>query len=167
MPRNKPQRKKQARVPWRTSEILYAVMGYLSTREQPLIFSGNHHPGPIAEILGAIVQANGLPAPRGRYPKIKIPDGLEGITNVPHVVNACSEGPEKRPVNEVDGFISHLRRMKPEEQNETIKAIISEMWKFKHTRLDSAEQDEKQIVEEVHRRRQDIEKFRAIINGNV
>lgn len=63
------------------TELLYAVTGFLSTREKPLTFSRYHNAAPIADIIGALVKANGLPDTTKDWPKIQIPDGIDAIEN--------------------------------------------------------------------------------------
>lgn len=92
--------KKRLRTPWNTSEILFAVYGYLTTRKEPLIFSASHNAGAIAEILGAIVKANNLPPTRKNWKKIAIPDGLEGLTNVPKPAGTSSGDCQAEPPKE-------------------------------------------------------------------
>lgn len=52
------------------SEALYGFMGWLTTRPEPLILSGNHDAAPVPPLIDEYCRVNGLPPPReGIYPK--------------------------------------------------------------------------------------------------
>lgn len=162
-----PAKPKQARVPWRTSEILYAVVGYLTTREKPLILGGAYECSAVAEILGKIVEANGLPKTRRGYPKIKIPDGLENITNMPkrpEPNHGCGVGPMPAP-NPVAAIIDVLMRQNPEAQNDILKEVLTALIQHKHTRIKSVEEDLKQLRDELDARIKNLEGLKAIATG--
>jgi hypothetical protein len=116
---------------WNNSEILYAVLGYLTTRETPLILSGHHEAGAVAAILGKIIEANRLPKTRPNFPKIKIPDDVENIGNMTRaeqkeqINNQAECGPAKKTPDEIAGHIlNQLLNQAAEDQNKIMATVV-------------------------------------------
>lgn len=57
---------------WTPSELVYAIYGYLTTRKSPVIMGGSINASATAEILGAIMDENGIEGPGNDYPDIKV-----------------------------------------------------------------------------------------------
>lgn len=135
------------RTPWNAREILFAVTGYLTTRDSTLIFDRHHDCAPLAEILGKIADANGLPACRDKYQKIKIPDGIGHITNIPlSSLSATVKQAALPPATEPVTVCLNVIRSKPwEEQNDILRLIIKGMQDDRAGRISMQEGYRKEI----------------------
>lgn len=103
------------------TELLYAVIGFLTTRKEPLILSGKHDAAPVAEIMGAIVKANGLPPTTEKWPKIKVPENTDHLTNVSH----CAVEREPLTPNAAVYELMHtLRGMSAPDQETAIASFL-------------------------------------------
>jgi hypothetical protein len=161
---------KRQRSPWNTSEILYAVYGYLTTRKTPLILSASHGAGPVAEILGAIAKANNLPPTRKNWKKIAIPEGIEHITNAPGM--ACSDaGNRQAPkppqaaelVETVFGMMQ--RALDLPEQNKFIAGLLARMRESRSEYIAMRENEMKHSEDSVGRARKIYDEFVAIVKN--
>jgi hypothetical protein len=159
--------KPRRRTPWNTSEILYSVFGYLTTRETPLILSAHYNAGAVAEIIGAIAKANDLPKCRNgaAWKKIHIPDGLEEITNVPKVA-AADKVKEAETTPEMK-FYNYLFGLTPEEQNAVIRSLLKSMQEDRRQKFDEAEADRKRINDHLERMHRTGEELLKLTGGNL
>lgn len=111
---------------WNAAEVLMAFTGFLAMRKEPLIFSGQHDASPIAEITGAFIAANKLPNPRSRYPKLKVPDNTDHITNVINTKSATVSQPTT--ANQALGqMYSAMIGLDSREQDVAIAAFLDQM----------------------------------------
>lgn len=166
---------KRQRTPWNTSEILYAVYGYLTTRKQPLIFSASHEACAIAEVLGAIVKANGLPPTRKSWKKITIPEGIDNLTNLP-VGNAANSnggdltGQHKKMLKPDDVLdkVTELIQMNLslEEQNKFIAGLLERMSENRRSYIGMLEQNEKDVANNVNNARRIYEDFLKVVRNS-
>lgn len=118
------------RTPWNASEILYSVFGYLTTRKQPLILSGHHDAGAVAEFLGEVCRANNLPATRegSKWKKIHISDAMETITNLPPVQNAVACGPAKgTQADPLEAVMGVFKGLAPDGQNKLFSDVFKRL----------------------------------------
>jgi hypothetical protein len=149
---------KRKRTPWNTSEILYAVFGYLTTREKPLILSRRHDGAAVAEILGKIVEANELPKAGNNYPRLSIPPEVDEITNVPATGKVINE-----PANPETQIMAIIRRFNPFEQNEIFKAVAEAMASDRKEQIARISQNRKLLEEDSHRAHKVNEDFLSIV----
>lgn len=159
------------RSPWTTSEILYAVLGYLTTRKKELILSGHHDAAPVAEILAAIIEANGLPKPRNRYPKIQIPDKAETLTNVPTGDGEAVRNDERRKLpaagEMVETVFNQLQTsMDLSEQNKFVAELLARMAASRREFVDLKEKNRNAAIDEVDRARKIHEDFMAVVKNS-
>jgi hypothetical protein len=63
------------------TETIYALLGWLTTRDQPVILSAHHDASVPAKLVGAFVDENRLPATRPNKIKLQVPKHLDHLTN--------------------------------------------------------------------------------------
>lgn len=163
---------KRQRTPWNTSEILFAVYGYLTTRKQPLIFGAEYKAGAIAEVLGAIVKANGLPPTRKSWKKITIPEGIDHLTNLPvgNAANSDTAGQPKKMLKPDDVLdkVTELLQMNLslEEQNKFIAGLLERMSENRRSYIGMLEQNEKDVANNVNNARRIYEDFLKVVRNS-
>lgn len=163
---------KRQRTPWNASEILYAVYGYLTTRKEPLILSASHGAAPVAEILNAIVKANNLPEPRrSGYPKIKIPEGIDHLTNIPDAPRQAVNGEQKNKLPAagelVETVFSTLQmNLDLPEQNKFVSALLKRMSDDRREWIAIKEKSRQNVDEELDRSRKIYEEFLQIVKNS-
>lgn len=96
------------------TELLYSVFGYLTTREKVLILSSKHDAAAVAELLGELVELNGLPKVRHSYGKngqgrIKTNLKTDSLTNLPEVKESI--GGETQQKGTADNPVDIIRRV--------------------------------------------------------
>lgn len=170
----KPTKKAAPRAPWNAREFLLSVTGYLTTRPEPLVFSSHHDAAPIADIIGKIADANGLPGVRKSWKKIHIPDGLEGITNargqiVEYVVdNEVKKEPTqfnlKAAKTDPQGLILEIIRLHPlTHQNGILASIVKEMGNDRILNIDQLQTEGKQLQAQHEHAQKVREEFLSIV----
>lgn len=153
---------------WNNSEILYAVLGYLTTREEPLILSSHHSAAAVAEILGGIIEANGLPKPRQDYPKIKIPEGLEKITNVPKpqqpkAIQADCQPQILSPDEIGSKVLNLLLNQAPEDQNRVMETVIKTLAQARQKEAEYLSSERNRFNDQIERSHKNNEHLARIL----
>lgn len=151
---------------WNVTEILYAVTGYLTTRKLPLIFSANHNAGPIAEVLGAIVKANGLPDVRdgAAWPEIDVPNGVDHVTNDP----AMSRNKVADPPPTIEEAITKLRQviveMTPRNQELAIHGFLNQLYTERMYEVHHQSQVKAHCDKDMEKATRNLENFQRLIS---
>ncbi len=120
-PKRRP--KNQPPKTWNLTELLYAFVGVLTTRKEPLIFSASNKCAPIAELVDAFIKENNLPPTRPDYPKVKWPKGTDHLTNVPSKTN-CVAMPSISGEEAVDMVMAAIRRADREQTNAIVATVL-------------------------------------------
>jgi hypothetical protein len=160
MANKKPPRR---RVPWNTAEILFSVFGYLTTRQEPLILSAHHDAAPVAEILGKIADANGLPKAGNKYPKLNIPVELDRITNVPAMVMG-NAGPNATAANPAQEITQILFRHNHGGQNAILRDVINNMAEQRKNTFANLKNEEKALAETLERFHKNAAELESIVS---
>lgn len=112
------------------TEMLYAFIGFLTTRDEPIIFSKKHNAGAISELLASFVKANNLPMVRDNYPKVKVPDGTDHLTNVAPMMSVAAE-----PLTPLDCFETLVTVLRRADQRHHDKILAAFLDRIKEQRL--------------------------------
>jgi hypothetical protein len=135
-PKRRP--KNQPPKTWNLTELLYAFVGVLTERKEPLIFSASHNCAPIAEFVAAFIKANNLPPTRPDYPKVKWPVGTDRLTNVPSQMNATNAPPISGE-EAVDKIMETIRRADNGQTNAIVATVLTTLKKQHALRIKHAE----------------------------
>jgi hypothetical protein len=161
---------KRQRTPWNASEIVYSVIGYLTTRKAPLFLGGSYDAAPVAEVVGAIVKANNLPPTRKSWKKIHIPDGIENITNVPDGPRQV-DGEQKNKLPTAAELLETVfttlqMNLDRPEQNKFVSGLLAKMGESRREWIAIKEQTRKNVDEELDRSRKIYEEFLQIVKNS-
>lgn len=171
-------RKTAARIKGNTSEILYAVFGYLTARPVPLILSAKHGAAPVAELIGEIIKANGLPPTntKTKPPRLNVTDLMETLTNVPasakvneNTQASPDSGRKKLPTAAEASetvFLEMQRNMDLQEQNKFIGLLINRMKEGRLEFMAMREKGLERVQDELERSRKIYEEFLQIVKNS-
>lgn len=149
---------------WNVTELLYAFVGILTTRKQPLIFSAEHNCAPIAEMVAAFIEANKLPHPRPDYPVAKWPKGTDHLTNVPEKSNVVAYAPLEA-VEALKVLRQTMNRVDPQEQDYVIGAFLSELKAIRRRKMDMVESDRNVMDQRLEQARNEVDTLENILRG--
>lgn len=111
------------------TSFMYSLVGYLTTRKRPLIFSAKHGAASIASLMGEIVKANDLPPvpENDAWPKLKVTDDMEGYTNDPSLATSQVAQEPPTPDKALSLLLDVVRNMPVKDQNVAIASFLEYM----------------------------------------
>jgi hypothetical protein len=111
------------------TDFMYSLVGYLTTRKRPLIFSSKHGAASIAELMAEIVKANDLPATSDaeKWPKLKVTEDMEGYTNDPALCQNKVAEPPPSAEEALSKLLQVVRNMPVGDQDVAIASFLDQM----------------------------------------
>jgi len=110
-------------------EALYALTGFLTSREVPLTLSSRHTCANVAVLVDEFADRQGLPAMREHWSDLAVPvpedDPLHTLTNEPHHSGVIK--PPKTAEEVLAAFYPDLLELRPEEQNALLARVIQRL----------------------------------------
>jgi hypothetical protein len=113
-------------VKFNASDAIFSLIGFLTTREQPLILSKKHDPAPVAAIVQMFCDANKLPKTRENWPKRINPENTDHLTNVEPLKDCCRSYTAKEIADEI---VKHLGQMPRKDWNEITGRVLTHVVK--------------------------------------
>jgi hypothetical protein len=112
------------------TSFMYSLVGYLTTRKRPLIFSAKHGAASIASLMGEIVKANDLPPvpENDAWPKLKVTDDMEGYTNDPDLCQNKVAAPPPTIEEAIRQLGQVVLSMNPRNQELAIKGFLESLY---------------------------------------
>lgn len=150
------------------TEAIYSFIGFLSTREKPLIFSSKHDCAPIAQVAAEFVKVNRMPATRPDWPKYKAPTNVDHLTNEkvaepPTKAIAASMNKEDA-IGEIKIILSMVSRP---ERNTVLAAVLDYEKEHRQYMADHSRVTALEAELDARNYQDDLLKLESILRGDV
>lgn len=150
---------------WNVTELLYAFVGVLTQRKQPMIFSATHNVAPIAELVAEFIRQNNLPTPRPDYPKVQWPKGTDHLTNDP-ATSRKAVAEELEPEQAVQKIAGIIYMQDKKRQDLILASVLEQVKKWRQDRLDMARNHELGAQMEALNAQVDMDRLNSVIRGD-
>lgn len=145
-------------------EAVWGFMEFLIFRDNPLIFSKNHHADAVIQITSRFCDANDLPEVREQIPLVVKPPHTDQLTNVEPPKDCCRSYTAKEMAEEI---IKRMQSMNRTDWNEIMARVVSHVVKTYNEDFAQYERDSDVAYKNrtaAHQRQTELEK---IVSGEI
>lgn len=143
-------------------EAVNFCIGWLSTREKPIVLSRYRDSAPVAQLVGAFCDQNLLPKMRDDV-GYDAPTGLEHLTNVTDNVQAAVALDASEILRRMLHDINHLSA---KDQNKVIGHFIKKVRQDREAKKNQLHDTRNAVIEDAQRSVDLLEEFDNIVAGN-
>jgi hypothetical protein len=149
----------------RPSEALYGFVGWLTTRKNKITLSSAHTATPVAELLKAYCEKNGLAPCRETYHKLlRTPEHMEGVTDeLPQAASNMRPLEPQEVYEKVRGLIGSLTY---EKQNVVVAELINQLRLERQLAHDDVQSHRMNLEREERRAYSNLTDFEAAARGD-
>ena len=151
---------------WNLTELLYAFVGVLTQRKNPLTFSSHHDCAPIAELVAAFIKENKLPATRPDYPKVKWPKGTDHLSNRGAASDTMKAPPPMEPETAMKQIAATLYQLDKKRQDIVLASVLEQVKKWRQDRLNIARTMEIGAQKDAQIAQEDMFRLENVIRGD-
>jgi hypothetical protein len=148
------------------TEVLSAFLGWLASREKPLILSTRHDYAPVVQIASEFIKVNKLPRILDNAPKLKWPQGTDHLTNEHRDQETKTTAkPVFFPADTVKNILEALGRHNAEIQNAVLSDVLYELYRGRKIEQGMADDEVKDYTDRRDNLAKSLRELDDIVTG--